>query len=74
MQDERPSGRVSGKSVAELLRGLRSADAGAAWVEFLDLYSEYLKSKDPETKTRLRDLARQIQKLDETFRFTMDQL
>jgi len=39
MQDKRPSGRVSDKFVAELLRGLRSADAGAAWVEFLDRYS-----------------------------------
>jgi len=39
MQDERSSARVSNQSVAELLRGLRSADAGAAWVEFLDRYS-----------------------------------
>ena len=39
IQDERPVGRVSGKSAAELLRGLRSADAGGAWVEFLDRYS-----------------------------------
>ena len=44
MQDKRPGGRVSDKSVAELLRGLRSADAGAAWVEFLDLYSALIMS------------------------------
>jgi RNA polymerase sigma factor (sigma-70 family) len=39
MQDERLTSRVFGKSVAELLRGLSSADAGAVWVEFLDRYS-----------------------------------
>jgi exonuclease VII small subunit len=48
------------------LRGLQD--------QFLDMYSEYLKSKDPELKLRLRELAKQIQKLDETFRFTMDQM
>ena len=39
IQDERPGGRVSGKAAARILRGLASADAGAAWVEFLDRYS-----------------------------------
>ncbi len=39
MHDIRPNGRVSGKSVAELLRGLRSAESSATWVEFLDRYS-----------------------------------
>ena len=42
--------------------------------QFLDLYSEYVKSKNPEIKEKLRELARKIQKLDETFRFTMDQM
>ena len=41
--------------------------------QFLDMYSDYLKSKDPELKNRLRELVKQIQKIDETFRFTMDQ-
>jgi len=42
--------------------------------QFLDLYSEYVKSKKPELKERLRELVRQIQKIDESFRFTMDQI
>jgi len=42
--------------------------------EFLDLYSTYIKDKDPELRERLRDLAKKIQKLDETFRFTIDQI
>jgi len=41
--------------------------------QFLDLYSTYMKTKSPELKEKLRELARKIQKLDETFRFTMDQ-
>jgi hypothetical protein len=42
--------------------------------QFLDLYSEYVKSKNPELKEKLRELVRKIQKLDESFRFTMDQI
>lgn len=36
MTDGHPDGK---KATADLLRRLRSADAGAAWVEFLDLYA-----------------------------------
>jgi hypothetical protein len=42
--------------------------------QFLDLYSDYVKSKDPALKEQLKDLARKIQRIDETFRFTMDQI
>jgi len=42
--------------------------------EFLDLYSAYMESKDPETRTRLSELVRRIQKIDESFRFNMDQI
>ena len=36
MTDDHRDGK---KATADLLRRLRSADAGAAWVEFLDLYA-----------------------------------
>ena len=36
MTDGHPDGK---KATADLLRRLRSADAGAAWAEFLDLYA-----------------------------------
>jgi hypothetical protein len=39
LQDKWPNGPVSGKSIAKLLRELGSADAGAAWMDFLDRYS-----------------------------------
>lgn len=42
--------------------------------EFLDLYSSYMKSKDPELREKLRELSKKIQRLDESFRFTMDQI
>jgi hypothetical protein len=42
--------------------------------QFLDMYSEYIKNKTPELKEQLRELAKKIQKLDETFRFTIDQI
>jgi len=42
--------------------------------EFLDLYSSYMENKDPGTKTRLSELVRRIQKIDESFRFNMDQI
>jgi len=31
-------------------------------------------NEEPELRERLRDLAKKIQKLDETFRFTIDQI
>jgi hypothetical protein len=42
--------------------------------EFLDLYSSYMKAKDPELREKLRELAKKIQRLDDSFRFTMDQI
>jgi hypothetical protein len=41
--------------------------------EFLDLYSAYLKSKDPQMKNELKTLAKRIQQVDETFRFHIDE-
>jgi len=40
--------------------------------EFLDLYSEYLKLKTPGTKARLKKLVKEIQSIDESFRFSID--
>jgi hypothetical protein len=42
--------------------------------EFLDLYSAYMENKDPETKLKLSELVRRIQKIDESFRFNMDHI
>jgi len=39
MQDDHSINRASRKSAADLLRGLSSADAGVAWIEFLERYS-----------------------------------
>jgi hypothetical protein len=41
--------------------------------EFLDMYSRYMKAKDPALKAELRTLAKRIQKIDETFRFDIDE-
>lgn len=41
--------------------------------KFLDLYSQYMKSKDRKLKEKLRKLVRKIQQLDETFKFTIDE-
>jgi hypothetical protein len=40
--------------------------------QFLDIYSEYMKSKDPTLKDRLKKLVREIQALDESFRFQIE--
>ncbi|MFH1754397.1 MAG: hypothetical protein ABIA59_01725 [Candidatus Latescibacterota bacterium] len=39
---------------------------------FLDVYSEYQKSKDPDLKAELERLVKIIQKLDESFYFRID--
>ena len=69
--------RLSSGEVYHLERSVDRFESGrelkALQDQFLDMYSEYLKTKDPALQTRLREIAKQIQKLDETFRFTMDQ-
>jgi hypothetical protein len=40
--------------------------------EFLDIYSAYLKSKDPVLKKKLSKLVKAIQMIDESFRFSID--
>jgi len=40
--------------------------------KFLDMYSEYMKSKSPTLKQKLKQLVKKIQKLDESFRFSID--
>jgi hypothetical protein len=41
--------------------------------EFLDLYSEYMKTKDPLLEAQIRKLAKRIQRIDETFRFDIEE-
>jgi hypothetical protein len=40
--------------------------------KFLDMYSEYMKSKNPQIKADLKKLAKQIQRIDDSFRFQID--
>jgi len=40
--------------------------------KFLDMYSEYLNTKDPQLKKELAKLAKHIQRIDETFRFDIE--
>jgi hypothetical protein len=39
---------------------------------FLDLYSRYMDTKDPELKSQLKKLAKEIQSIDESFRFQIE--
>ena len=39
----------------------------------MDGFAAYMKSGDPDLKTELRKLAKHIQRIDETFRFDMDE-
>lgn len=41
--------------------------------QFLDLYSQYMRTKDTTLKDELFRLARSIQRIDETFRFNIDE-
>ena len=49
--------------VGGLRRRLRSRDPRAAWAEFLDLYSEYLSTKDNALRVKVEDVARKIREL-----------
>jgi hypothetical protein len=40
--------------------------------KFLDMYSSYMKSKDPQLKAELKSLAKKIQRIDESFRFQIE--
>lgn len=70
--------RLSSGEVYHLERSMDKAETSRQLKElqdqFLDLYSDYQKSKDPVLRAQLKELARKIQKLDESFRFTMDQI
>ena len=41
--------------------------------KFLDLYSRYMKSKDPSLKKQLLSLVKEIQQVDESFKFKIDE-
>lgn len=40
--------------------------------KFLDLYSDYMKSRDPALKIKLEKMVREIRRLDESFNFHID--
>jgi Skp family chaperone for outer membrane proteins len=42
--------------------------------QFLDLYSNYMKTRDARLRDELRALAKRIQRIDETFRFDIEEL
>ncbi len=71
--------RLSAGEVYHLERSVdklsENAELKALQDEFLDVYSQWMKSesRDEETRTRLRDIVRKIQEIDETFRFDMDE-
>ncbi|HEX5131084.1 MAG TPA: hypothetical protein VFX92_01210 [Candidatus Krumholzibacteria bacterium] len=70
--------RLSSGDIYHLERSLDRVETGKELRElqdqFLDMYSEYIKTKDETLRERLKELVRKIQKLDDTFRFTMDQI
>ncbi len=70
--------RLSSGDVYHLERSVDRFQTGrelrALQDQFLDMYSEYIKNKTPELKEQLRELVKKIQKLDETFHFTIDQI
>jgi uncharacterized protein (UPF0335 family) len=70
--------RLSSGDVYHLERAIDRVEADRELKElqdqFLDLYSEYMKTKSEVLKGQLRDLAKRIQRIDESFRFTMDQI
>ena len=70
--------RLSSGDVYHLERAIDRAEADrelrALQDQFLDMYSEYMKNNKAELKEQLRELAKKIQRIDESFRFTMDQI
>ena len=54
-------------------RGRESRELQTAQDEFLDLYSEYLKTRDPSLKERVEKIAAQIRSIDDSFKFTIDE-
>ena len=70
--------RLSSGDVYHLERAIDRAEADrelrALQDQFLDMYSEYMKTSKAELKEQLRELAKKIQRIDESFRFTMDQI
>lgn len=69
--------RLSSGDVYHLERSVDRVDENkqlkALQDQFLDLYSQYMRAKDPALKPELSALARRIQRIDETFRFNIDE-
>ncbi|UCH83695.1 MAG: hypothetical protein JSW50_14780 [Candidatus Latescibacterota bacterium] len=54
-------------------KGRESRELQQVQNEFLDVYSEYLKTRDPNLIDRVEKLADQIRRIDESFKFTIDE-
>jgi len=69
--------RLSSGDVYHLERSIdrfaSSKELKALQDQFLDMYSEYMKTKDPKLKQELRTLSKRIQQIDETFRFDIEE-
>lgn len=68
--------RLSKGEIYHLERSIDQAKASrelrALQDEFLDVYSDYLRTKDESLRERVEDLARKIRALDESFNFHID--
>jgi hypothetical protein len=68
--------RLSNGEVYHLERSIDRAQATkelkALQDKFLDIYSEYMRTKDPELKAKLDDMVREIRHLDASFDFHID--
>ena len=68
--------RLSSGEVYHLERSIdriqASKELKAMQDRFLDMYSEYMKSKDRDLKERLQKMVKDIQKLDASFRFFIE--
>ena len=54
-------------------KGLASSELKTLQDEFLDLYSEYLKTKNPGLRERIEKMAVEIRRIDDSFSFTIDE-
>jgi hypothetical protein len=54
-------------------KGRESRELKLLQDEFLDVYSEYLRTRNPDLKDRVEKMATQIRQIDDSFCFTIDE-
>jgi hypothetical protein len=54
-------------------KGRESTELKSLQDEFLDIYSEYLRTKNPDLKDRVQKMATEIRRFDDSFNFTIDE-